>query len=255
MRLNAVYEAADKLAPFALSGEYCEKYDAYDNSGVIVDCGNEIDKILFALDLSAAAIARAKRIGAQCIITHHPAVYAPVRALHAGESVFECVRAGISVVSAHLNLDCATDGIDESLMRGLGGTQAEAVMHSLSVGGYGRVSSVPQRTAAQFVSDVKTAFRTERVVCYGTSPVRRVASFCGAGMDEESVAFAVKNGADTFVSSDPKHHLIAKLTECGLNVVLLTHYAAEQYGFCRFYEKFKNTPGVACECFTDERYL
>ena len=42
MQLKNVYEAIDALAPFALSGEYCDTYGAHDNSGIILDCGEEV---------------------------------------------------------------------------------------------------------------------------------------------------------------------------------------------------------------------
>ena len=75
-------------------------------------------------------------------------------------------------------------------------------------------------------------------------------------MDEDSVAFALAEGADTFVSSDGKHHLIAQLVQHGVNVVLLTHYAAENYGFIRFAEILKNQlKGTPVRTFTDERLL
>lgn len=254
MRLTEIYNIIDSAAPFSLSKEYCEKYGAHDNSGIIVDCGGEIDKILFSLDCSMAAAKRAVQCGAQLIVTHHPAVYYPVSSLKAGEPVFECVRAGISVISAHLNLDCAPAGIDDRLMRGLGGTSAEHVMHPLSCGGYGRVYGVGAVPFETFLSRIKHEFATERVIAYGDKPVKKVASFCGAGFDGESLAFAVENGADTLVSSDGKHHLVAEAAERGLNVVLLTHYAAEQYGFYRFHKQLKLT-GVVKEYFADERLM
>lgn len=262
MRLKTIYEIADGLAPFALSREYCEKYDSYDNSGVQLDCGGEVSGVLFSLDLSERAIGRAKELGANCIFTHHPAIFRPLRALEqdgAGKRILACARAGISVLSAHLNLDAAEGGIDDCLMRGLGGTRAEAVMHLLDGGGYGKIYSVPTCAAAEFAKKAEAEFGAKRLTLYaGNRPVRKVASFCGAGTDDETVAFALRKGADTFVSSDAKHHLIAELAEAGLNVVLLTHYAAENYGFYRFYlkinEKMKES-GVRTEFFSDERFL
>lgn len=59
-------------------------------------------------------------------------------------------------------------------------------------------------------------------------------------MDESTVAFALAEGADTFLSSDGKHHLIAQLVAHNVNVILLTHYAAENYGFVRFAENLRN---------------
>ena len=255
MSLWEIYNLVDRFAPFSLSGEACEKYGYYDNSGILLDCKEEITGILFSLDLSSAAVERAKEGGANCIVTHHPAIYSPLRALKAGggECVLACAKAGISVISAHLNLDFAKEGIDESLMLGLGGKKAREVMHALSKGGYGRIYDVSPCTMAEFAQRAKEELGAERIAVYGDRPVLKVASFCGAGLDEESLRFAQTAGADTIVSSDGKHHVLFAAAEAGLNVLLLTHYASENYGFFRFYEKIKQKVCLPCEYFADER--
>ena len=169
--------------------------------------------------------------------------------------MLQCARAGISVISAHLNLDCAAGGIDECLMHALGGSKEEAVMELISAGGYGRVFSVPVCGIGQFAARAQANLSAKRVVVYGDAPVERVASFCGAGLNEGALAFASEHGADTVVSSDIKHHILAEAAERRLNVIVFTHYAAEDYGFHRFYQKIKEKSGVPCEHFRDERFL
>ena len=56
MKLSEIYQIADSLAPKALSDEYCAKYGAYDNSGILLDTGEEIRSAVFSLDLSFLAI-------------------------------------------------------------------------------------------------------------------------------------------------------------------------------------------------------
>lgn len=256
MRLKTIYEAIDGIAPFSLSGEYCAKFGAYDNSGVMVDCGKEIEKVLFSLDCSARSVAYAGEIGADLMITHHPAIYSPLKSLAVGGGggeVLGAVAAGISVISAHLNLDCALGGIDESLMLGLG-EKAPAVMDKLSCGGYGRAYDW-NGTVDSAVLRLKEKFSAKRLVVYGEGGVRRIASFCGAGLDERSLAFAKSSGADLVASSDGKHHLIAEALGQGLKVVLMTHYASENYGFQRFYERMKERLPIESAFFTDERFL
>ena len=239
MRLTNVYEAADALAPFRLSREYCETYNFHDNSGIILDCGEDVTGVLCSLDLSHRAVDEAKKVGANVIFTHHPAIFYPVSSLKADDPVLRCARAGISVISAHLNLDAAPGGIDEELMLGLGGRSCE-IMHTLSEGGYGRVYGVEAPSLSGFVGGIGA----------------RVASFCGAGLDDASVAFAIGRGADTVVSADGKHHLIAALAEAGVNVVLMTHYASENYGFVRFADNLKQKiKGTPVHVFTDERLM
>ncbi len=256
MKLKEIYELADLLAPFALSREYCEKYDAYDNSGILIDFGDEITSVLFSLDCSFAAVEEAKKAGAQLLFTHHPAIYLPIKSLGRENPVTACAKAGISLVSAHLNLDCAVGGIDDSLQEALGGECTEK-WQTLSSGGYGCISDLKESLSLkEFVKRAKEKLCARRVLVYGDRPVGRVASFCGAGMEEESIRFALKKGADTLVSSDAKHHLLVSAIESGLNVVVFTHYAAENYGFRKFYRKIKEKcPLVRTEYFTDERLM
>ncbi len=253
MKLSKIYECADGLAPFALSREFIEQFGYYDNSGVMLDCGGEIAGVLFSLDLSLAAVKEAKKRGCNCIFTHHPAIWEGVKQITPENTpaLSACVKEGISVLSAHLNLDAAEGGIDECLMRGLGGKEPVAVMETLSLGGYGRVADVPPRPMADFAAQAKETFETERLTVYGEMPVKRVASFCGAGFDERAISFALANGADTLVSSDAKHHLIAEAVEKGLNVLLLTHYAAESYGFARFCARMTEKLSLPCFFFSD----
>ena len=257
MQLCRIYNEIDRLAPFVLSREYCEKHGAYDNSGIIVDCGGEIRGILFSLDCSARAVARATELGANCLITHHPAIFSPVSSLTergAERNVLRCIREGISVISAHLNLDCAAGGIDESLMKALGGREAK-LMHELSAGGYGRAYEIGKISAQSLVAAVEKTFRTKRALLYGDGEITRAASFCGAGLDEEAIAFAKAQGAQLVLSSDIKHHVLCEALEQGLCVLQLPHYTAENYGFKRFYETFTAVTGIEAAYFEDERFI
>ncbi len=258
MRLKTIYNCCDKVAPFRLSKEYCEKYGAYDNSGIMLDSGEEIKGVLFSLDLTLRAVERAKQTGANLIITHHPAIYAPIKGLGQDNAVSRalvaCARAGISVLSSHLNLDCAEGGIDECLMLALGGSEPTC-MHPLSGGAYGRVYEV-NTSVEGVVKTLKEQFQARRILTYGEEkPLKKIASFCGAGLDDETLEFARREGAQAIVSSDSKHHLITAASELSIALILPTHYAVERYGFEKFYEKIKRELDVPSEFLTDERFL
>ncbi|MBQ8684557.1 MAG: Nif3-like dinuclear metal center hexameric protein [Clostridia bacterium] len=265
MRLNEFYEIAERYAPKALSDEYCERYGAYDNSGVLIDTGEEIRGALFSLDFSLAAIERAIAVGANLIVTHHPAIYGKISDIvisdfqPLGKKLVKCLKNGISVISMHLNLDGAEGGIDESLMQGVCGGKGSnvAVMQPLSKGGYGRAYDIEERTVNALVSQMKNTFSTERLAVYGDREkrVRRVASFCGGGADEAAVEFAVKEGAQAMISSDFKHHILTLAWESGLSVIALTHYASERYGFEKYYEKISQSVALPCVYHTDRELL
>ena len=272
MKLSEIYKIADEIAPKALSDEYCARYGAYDNSGVLVDTGDEIKSVLFSLDLSNAAIEKAVATGANLIITHHPAIYGKIDGVRVndfsplGEKLVKCMKNGISVLSMHLNLDNAIGGTDESLQEGIclacgmeskGAGTRSTLMHPLQNGGYGRAYEVNEITLSAFAENMKREFSTDRVLVYGEMDrkIKKVASFCGGGADEGAVAFACKEGADVIVSSDFKHHVLTLASEKGLSVVVLTHYASENYGFKKYYEKIRRGLEIPCGYHTDENLL
>ncbi len=256
MKIKEIYDIIDGIAPFILSKEYIQK-GMHDNSGVILDCGQEIAGVLFSLDLTVEAVQEAEKRGANLIVTHHPAIWEGVMCITPADTpaLFACVKRGVSVISAHLNLDAAKGGIDESLMSGLGGREPLAVMEELSCGGYGRVYDVAPSSLKDFASRAGKNFGTDRLAVYGEGEVSRVASFCGGGFTYAAIAFALGHGADTLVTSDGKHHLIMEAVEKGLNVLHFTHYASENYGFARFAARIENKIGLPCSLYTDRRFL
>ena len=263
MKLAQIYEKCNELAPQTLSNEYCTRYNAYDNSGVLIETGEDIRSVVFSLDFSLQAIKLAIETGANLIITHHPAMYAKINDIRTSDfdptdkKIVQCIKNGISVISMHLNLDCAKDGIDENLAIALGKKGEEKIMHPLSVGGYGRVYDVETISLQEFVEKTKNSLNAKRVLTYanGAQTLTRVASFCGAGADEETVRFAKEQGSQVIVSADFKHHILTLAKENGLNAVVLTHYCAEQYGFEKFYQKIRQSISLPCTLCTDDTLL
>lgn len=256
MKLNEVLKNLEEVAPVALSDEFCKKYGMYDNSGIIVDCKEEINGAVFSLDLSEGALAEAKSRGYNLIVTHHPAIYGGISRISADDLIGKCLRAGISVISMHLNFDAAPQGIDHHLMCGLGGSKAQ-ILADIPNGGYGRVYEVEPVKFAALEKTVKANFATDRALFYGNKDrqVKKIASFCGAGCDNKAMAFAKANGADVFVSSDMKHHEIAALVGMDINVIHLTHYSAENYGFNKIYTQISKSFSIPTAYFADKELL
>ena len=151
-KLNDVFAALDAAAPKALSDEFCQRFGAYDNSGVLLSPVGEVTGAVFALDLTDMAIDLAWRLSYNLIVTHHPAIYQKLGCLCEDDAlskkVLRCARLGIGVVSLHLNLDCANGGVDESLAFAVckvtGKNQLEATLMDRVGGkeGYGRAYDV-----------------------------------------------------------------------------------------------------------------
>ena len=273
MKLSEIYKITDGIAPKALSDEYCANFGAYDNSGLLLEAGEEINGILFSLDLTNAAIEEAIEKNCNLIITHHPVIYGKIDHICLsdqkllGGKLLRCLQNGISVVSMHLNLDVVKEGIDDMLaqgilcsagkMQGAGTDLNKKIMHPVGESGYGKVYDISPTPLKKLRETMQSTFSSSHILSYGEEgkTIARVASFCGAGGDEEAVLFAKRNGANVVVSADFRHHVIALALESGLSVIALTHYASENYGFKNYYEKIRQQVEIPCVFHTDEILL
>ncbi len=261
MRIEEFYEWINGVAPKSISDEFCAKYGAYDNSGLLVNAGEEVERALFVLDLTEGAIKKAQAEGANVIVTHHPVIYGPIKSVDG--KIAKCLRAGISVISMHLNLDGVQGGIDESLALalckacGMESASVQTILHPLTQGGYGRVYEVKPTKGKDLVFALKKELTTDKIWLFGDEErtILKVASFCGSGIDDGAIAFAKANGADMVVSADWKHHQLLGVLEEGMTAVQLTHYASEAYGFKKYYEKISQAAKIVCSYYEDEELL
>ena len=263
MKLSEAFKIIeDNAAPVALSDELCSKYGHYDNSGIMLENSGEITGALFSLDFTPDAAAEAVKRGCNLIVTHHPAIYHGLKRITPSDdlvsrALVECIRHDIAVVSMHLNFDSAPLGIDHFLMQGLGGVKVDALLNSLSSGGYGRIYDIKPVTFREFAGRVRRVFRTQRVFAYGDDErlIKRVASFCGAGCSGEAAGMAIEGGADVLVSADIAHHMITGLFYNGVNVLQLTHYASEVYGFKQMAKNLAPHLGVPVCVYVDAQLM
>lgn len=263
LKIDDLFNILNEIAPIDLSYKCIEKGD-YDNSGIIIRSHENVEKILFSLDLSLAAIAKAKRLGCDTIVTHHPAIYYPIKSLSEKDMVtapiVKAAENKFNVISMHLNLDVADNGIDASLCKGLGGEKYRILDRLTEKDGYGREFSLTPVTLSEFVNKIKKEFKTNRVTVYGNrkSVIDKAASFCGGGASyAEKAVNEGKTDAKVIITSDMPHHVIKELVENGKSVIIMTHYSAENYGFNLFSERAGNKLKLKAETFVfnDKRFM
>lgn len=259
--LDSFFEILDKRAPLSLDKKLIERGD-YDNSGIIIRSGDCVKRALFSLDLSQAAVKKAKNLSCDTVVTHHPAVYKPIKGLSVTDStcaVLAAAKLGMNVISMHLNLDVADGGIDACLCEGLGGEKFKILDMLDEKNGYGREFYVKKTTLSEMKAAAKKTFKTRRIITYGSpkAEIKTAASFCGGGSGA-ALSYLENGGkADLIVTSDMPHHVIKEAVERGVSVMILTHYASENYGFKKFYEKITEDVAGKTETFffADGRFM
>ncbi len=258
MKFGDLYALMEERAPKELSDKLREKDGLYDNSGIIAPTDADIKKVLFCLDLTVKSARFAAENGCGAIITHHPAIYKPIKNLKSEDPLFFCVKNGIGVISAHLNLDCAERGTDYYLAAGLGGEIADIYENFGDGTGYGRLVLTGGKTAREISENYKKVFGTDKAYLYG-DPERKInslVSLCGAGADDGAIEYALGKRADMIVSADISHHVLLPALESGLCVLSCTHYGTENYGMKKFAEDFARDYETYIKTiyFDDERF-
>ena len=260
--LDDFYAILDRHAPIVLS-EKCKQNGDYDNSGILVNQTKTISSVLFTLDLSIDAVKKAKRLGSDTIVTHHPAIYMPVAKLDCeGETkaLLEAVKLGLNVISMHLNLDMAKYGIDYYLADAFGAKNYKILEPLTETEGYGREFSVSDKTLLDVKNLAQKNLKTKRIINYGNkkSEVKKIATFCGSGSGSVSKLLDEnKIDADLIITSDMPHHVIKKVVENGKKLILLPHYSAENYGFYKYFTVISKEVlgGVKTYYFEDKRFM
>ena len=211
MTVQDVYNYLDSRAPFAT----CEEWD---NVGLLVGNPQQaVSGILVALDVTDSAINAAVATGANLIVSHHPVIFAPLKAIVGDSIPYRLAAAGIAVISAHTNLDRADGGVNDTLAALLGLTDVRVANDGVC-----RIGTLPQETTptafAKTVADtLGTAVRMS-----GDGAIRTVAVCGGSGGD---FIDALTPYADAFVTGEVRHH--EWLAARGITVIEAGHYATE----------------------------
>lgn len=231
-KLREIYQFIDKSAPFALQMDF-------DNAGLLVgDAEAEICRILVALDVTVPVIQEAARKRCQLIVSHHPVVFQPIRALipddTTGVKLIDLTKRNIAVISAHTNLDLAWGGVNDVLLERLG-LRCQGILDPMGTlpgedgrpYGLGRIGTLPEAMPPlAFARMVKKALKARGMrVVTGTRPVKTVALCGGSGGDLIGKAAAAQ--CDALVTADVKYHQFLEAHQLGMTLVDGGHFATE----------------------------
>ena len=222
--VRQVYEAMQAIAPLELA-------ESWDNPGLLVDCGGAVHRVLTALDITPEVVEEAAAKQCEMIVSHHPVIFDPLKRLSPQDVPFQLVRAGISAVCMHTNLDAAEGGVNEVLAGIFGMKDMETFAE-----GCGRVGAIEEITVPELA---RKAQQELAVRCNAPAvgpavqvkfadvgrPVKRLAVISGAGGSLFADALAM--GADCLLTGEANHHHAIDAKRLGLSLIAAGHYATE----------------------------
>lgn len=197
----------------------------------------EVDRVCVCLEITDAVVAEAIAMCADAIVTFHPLIYSPLRAIdrtdRVGRIVADCISADIAVYSVHTTYDAYLHGTNLLLCNAIGCVPGAPLQpHPDGTSGMGLL--------ATFSGSYDELVQAVADACGG--PVRhcrppqnraaRVAIVAGSGMSFYDAAIAAQ--ADVFITADVKYHAFhAAAGHIGL--IDPGHYEMEQFvpaGLC-----------------------
>ncbi len=206
-----------------------ELAESWDNVGLMLGRKQKtVRKLLLALDMTHETVAQAINQKADMLITHHPAIFHKLGRMTDDDwqqdLLLQLAEHGIAVYSAHTNLDCVANGVNDVLAKKLRLVDADILDIA---NGLGRIGDIAQPTGLRdFACFVKKALRADYLVLGDAhKQVHKVAVCGGAGSD--LIALALSQGADTLVTGDVKYHEAQQAVFSGLNIIDAGHQPTE----------------------------
>ena len=218
--------------------------ESWDAVGLVCgDRGQDVHRILLAIDAVPSTVEQAEQVGAQLLLTHHPLFLTAVHGVPTddpkGALVHRMIRSSIAHFVAHTNAEVATPGVSDALAAVLGLGDVEALepgeAPTPTSRGVGRIGDLvaPMSLAAfsrLVVDRLPATSGGVRVAGETDQPVRRVAVLGGSGSSLIDAARA--KGADVFVTADLKHHngveAVTQRPGRPMALVDVAHWASER---------------------------
>ena len=205
--------------------------EKYDNVGLLVgDAGSFVTGICTCLDITNDVIEEAHSKNANLIVSHHPVIFDPLKAVQAGTPVYNMIKHGISAICVHTNFDMSEGGVNDALLELLGfeSTEVLETVHPNGLG-FGAVCDLDFGfTAKGLAEHCKNALYLESVKysAGAKNEIRRVAVCSGSG--GSFMQAAINKGCQALVTGDIKHNVWIDARNAGFVLIDAGHYGTEK---------------------------
>lgn len=199
--------------------------EAFDNVGILIgDSFFDVKRCLVCLDVTQAVCDEAAGLGAELIISHHPVIFEPLKRISSADVVYQLIQEGISVLSAHTNLDRAKNGVNEVLINTL--KLKNAVPVESTDGLLYKCETSKMMSAEELAKSVKENLNVPYVRLYDAGfPIETVAVCCGSGGSFFNVANEAQ--VDAMITGDVKHDVAINAFNNGVTLIDAGHYETE----------------------------
>ena len=170
-----------------------------------------------SLDITHEEIKKAKAIGADLIISHHPVIFNPIKSVTRGSVPYELVASSINALCCHTPLDIADGGTNDSLAKLLGIEVTRTEDPIL------RLGTVEPTTAENLAGKIAKTLNTKVRYADAGRKIEKIAICTGAGCSLIEAAGEI----DAFITGDASHHNFLDCIQAGITLIAAGHYETE----------------------------
>ncbi len=215
MKVKDIYDYLNSIAPFDTAA-------LWDNTGLSVgSLEKEVKSVLISLDASNGVIEKAKKIGADLVLTHHPLIFDPVKAVLEGTPLYNAVKSGVTFISSHTCLDKADNGVNSTLAEKTGIEK----LYQSEVDEFLKIGEIKEQTTREFAESVKNALGGGVAYTNPEKLIKKVAVCSGSGGD--LIFAALQAGVDALLTGEAKHHEYLASCDLGISLITAGHFETE----------------------------
>ena len=235
MKYERVIEIFKQIAPMELA-------ESWDNSGVQIYTGKEnIETIMFCLELNDQVIEEAVEKSVDLIVTHHPLMFnrpdnIDINTVQ-GRYIIKLIQEGISLYAAHTNFDSAPLGNNYYLGKLIGLSNITEVTGDIGITGE-LSEAISYREALGLIKE-RLNLPDHYIKSVGDLDmlVKKVGICTGAG--GELIYSAHDLGCQMVVTGDVKLNIAQDAKAMGMALVDAGHYGTEIIFAENFIDQFK----------------
>ena len=205
------FEYINSIAPL-------ETQEDWDNSGMLVgDMDAEVKKAVVVLDIDLWAVEKAKELGANLIISHHPVIFSAMKKFTKGSIPFELASNSINAICCHTPLDIADGGTNDTLGALLGFETYKSENPIL------RYADIEETQAENIAGLLAEKLGTTVRFADSGKKISKIAICTGGGASLMWEAGQI----DAFITGDAKHNDFLDSVSAGISLFAAGHYETE----------------------------
>lgn len=225
-KIRDITDAIEEFAPLELQLDF-------DNCGYA--CGNpdeDLTKALITLDLTPSVAEEAVERGCNLIIAHHPPIFNAIKSLDYDlpmhKALVTAIKNGIAVYAAHTNFDYTKGGLNDRISEMLGAVKTEVLGAEAE---FVRIGTLEKPIKlSDFAEKTAKILNNKHILTVGdpNTEIRKFGVINGGGGGSTDVLLAIKRaGADIFISSDFKYHVLRLAKDFNYAIMDFGHYDSE----------------------------